>query len=129
MPSVFITHPQDQFIYDKEIAVFECAASGSDLLKINWTRNDEQISNSHYKISTRITNIGRTSVLEVMKATADDSGVYRCAAINADHEIISKPAELLSKIAFCDKLCTCDSILFIIQFYHQSIHILIMLQC
>lgn len=93
--SVFTTHPQDQFIHNNEDAVFECAANGSESLMINWTRNDKPIIDSHFYVS----NGTRKSVLEVSKATVDDSGIYQCIATNADNETIaSKPAELLSKI-------------------------------
>ena len=91
--SVFTTHPQDQFIHNNEDAVFECAANGSESLMINWTRNDEPILDLHYFIL----NGTMRSVLEVNKATVDDSGIYQCIAINVDNEIVSKPAELLSK--------------------------------
>ena len=99
--SVFTTHPQDQFIHNKEDAIFECAVNRSESLTINWTRNNEYITpNSHYKTSIKITNEGKISVLELKQATVDDSGVYRCIATNTDnHEtVFSKLAELLSKI-------------------------------
>ena len=92
--SVFTTHPQDQFIHNNEDAVFECAANGSESLMINWTKNDEPILDSQFII---LNSRGR-SVLEVNKATVDDSGIYQCIATNADNEtIVSEPAELLSK--------------------------------
>ena len=94
--SVFTTHPQDQFIYNKEVAVFECAANGSDTLMITWTKNNELIQNSHLH---KITNSGKKSILKIKKATVDSSGVYLCVATNADNEVVvSNPAELLSKI-------------------------------
>ena len=94
--SVFTTHPQDQFINNKEVAVFECAANGSDTLMITWTKNDELIRNSYLN---NITHSGKKSILKIKKATVYDSGVYWCIATNADNEVvISKPAELLSKI-------------------------------
>ena len=93
---MFTTHPQDQFIYNNEDAVFECAANGSESLMISWIRNNELISNSK---SNKIQNDGIKSVLRVKKATADNSGIYWCIATNADNEeVSSKPAELLSKI-------------------------------
>ena len=93
---MFITHPQDQFIYNKKVAMFECVANGSESLNITWTKNNELIKNSHlYKMS----NGRKRSVLKIKKATVDDSGVYWCIATNADNEVvISKTAELLSKI-------------------------------
>ena len=66
--SVFTTHPQDQFIYNNEDAVFECAANGSESMMISWTRNDEPI---HFYKS----NGTGGSILEVNKATVDYSGV------------------------------------------------------
>ena len=91
--SAFTTHPQDQFIHNDDDAVFECAANGSESLMISWTRNDEPILDSHFYVSN-----GTRSVLEVRKATVDDSGIYQCVATNADNEtIVSEPAELLSK--------------------------------
>ena len=94
MSSVFTTHPQDQFIYNNEDAVFECAANGSESMVISWTRNNKPILDSQFII---LNSTGR-SVLEINKATVDDSGIYRCIATNADNEtILSKPAELLSK--------------------------------
>ena len=83
--SVFTTHPQDQFIHNNEDVVFECAANGSESMVINWTRNDEIISNSHYYVS----NGTSRSILEVNKATVDDSGVYQCIATNADNETVA----------------------------------------
>ena len=74
--------------------MFECAANGSESMIINWTRNDEHILFSHFYKSN---GTGR-SILEVNKATVDDSGIYQCIATNADSEtIVSEPAELLSK--------------------------------
>ena len=93
--SVFTTHPQDQFIYNNEDAVFECAANGSESLMISWTRNDKVISISYFCMS----NGTRRSIFKVNKATVDDSGIYQCIATNADNEtVVSKLAELLSKI-------------------------------
>ena len=93
--SVFTTHPQDQFIYSNEDAVFECAANGSESLIISWTRNHGHVSS---KTSNEITNDVRRSVLKVNRATVDDSGIYQCIATNSDNEItLSKQAELLSK--------------------------------
>jgi len=99
--SVFTTHPQDQFIYNKEDAVFECAANGSESLNVSWTRNNENIPNSYSKISINITNGGKRSILKVKEATVNDNGVYQCIATNADNEVVSsKSAELLSKMVF-----------------------------
>ena len=96
--SVFTTHPQDQFIYNNEDAMFECAANGSELLTISWIRNNKLVSKSK---SNKIQNDGMKSVLEVNKATVDNSGFYTCIATNADNEeVSSKPAELLSKIYY-----------------------------
>ena len=93
---MFATHPQDQFIYNNEDAVFECAANGSESLTISWIRNNELISNSK---SNKIQSDGIKSVLKVKKATVDNSGIYWCSVINAvNEEVSSKPAELLSKI-------------------------------
>ena len=92
---MFTTHPQDQYIHNIEDAVFKCAANGSESLTISWTRNDKYISNSK---QIKITEIQKSSVLKVKKATVGDSGVYQCIAINVDNEtVLSKPAELLSK--------------------------------
>ena len=78
--------------------MFECAANGSESLKISWIRNNELISNSK---SNKIQNDGAKSVLKVKKATVDNSGIYWCIATNADNEeVSSKPAELLSKIYY-----------------------------
>ena len=93
--SVFTTHPQDQFIYNNEDAVFECAANGSESLMINWTRNNMYISKLHSYI---ITNYDKRSIFRIKKATIDDSGIYQCSATNTNDEIVfSNPAELLSK--------------------------------
>ena len=93
---MFTTHPQDQFIYNKEDAVFECAANGSDTLMITWTKNNELIQNSHLN---KITHSGKKSILKIKKATEDSSGVYWCIATNADNEVvISNSAELLSTL-------------------------------
>ena len=93
-PTVFTTHPQDQFVYNNEDAVFECAANGSESLMINWTRNDEHILFSHFYKSN---GTGR-SILKVNKATVDDSGIYQCITTNANDEtIMSEPVKLLSK--------------------------------
>jgi len=98
---VFTTHPHDQFIYNKEDAVFECAANGSESLNIRWTRNNKNIPSLYPKISIKIENGGNRSVLKVKEATVDDSGVYQCIATNADNEVLSsKSAELLSKMVF-----------------------------
>ena len=95
-PSVFTTHPQDQFINNKEDAVFECAANGSDTLIVTWIKNNKPIKNSHL---IKIIYNGKKSILKIQKATVDSSGVYLCVATNADNEvIISNPAELLSKL-------------------------------
>ena len=98
--SVFATHPQDQFIHINEDAMFECAANGSESLIIHWTRNDGNIvSKSHFKISNKITNGERRSILQVKKSKIADSGFYRCIATNTDNKTASsRPAELLSKI-------------------------------
>ena len=96
--SVFTTHPQNQFIYNNEDAVFECAANGSESLTISWIRNNKLVSNSK---SNKIQNDVTKSVLKVKKATVGDSGIYQCIATNADNEeVSSKPAELLSKIYY-----------------------------
>ena len=76
--------------------MFECAANGSESLMISWIRNSEDISNSK---SNKIQNSQMTSTLKIKKVTVDDSGIYQCIATNADNEeVLSKPAELLSKI-------------------------------
>ena len=94
--SIFTTHPQDQFIYNKEDAVFECAANGSESLIITWSKNNELIQNSHLY---QIINDRKRSILKIKKATVDDMGVYWCIATNADNEkVMSNPAKLLSKI-------------------------------
>ena len=116
MPSVFTTHPRDQFIHINEDAVFECVANGSESMTINWTRNVE--TKSRLKVSNEITNSGRRSILKVKKSTIADSGFYWCIATNADKKVVSsKSAELLSKI----KSTTYNIILYhsITQFYHQ----------
>ena len=107
--SLFTTHPQDQFIHINEDAMFECVANGSESLTISWTRNDGyNISKSHFKISSEITNGGRRSILKVKKSRIADSGFYRCIATNADSNILSsEQAELLSKIM----LTNCNIIL------------------
>ena len=93
-PTVFTTHPQDQFVYNNEDAVFKCAANGSESLMISWTRNNEHILFSHFYKSN---STGR-SILKVNKATVDDSGIYQCIATNANDEtIMSEPVKLLSK--------------------------------
>ena len=93
--SVFITHPQDQFIHINEDAVFECVANGSESLTINWTRSVE--TSSRLKTSNIITNGGKRSILQVKKSRIADSGFYWCIATNADNKVVSsKPAELLS---------------------------------
>ena len=95
--SIFITHPQDQFIHINEDAVFECVANGSESLTINWTKNVE--TKSRLKVSNKITNSGRRSILKVKKSRIADSGFYQCIATNADNKVVSsKAAELLSKI-------------------------------
>ena len=97
--SVFTTHPQNQFIYNNEDAVFECAANGSESLMISWARNNEHILNSY---TNKTQNGIKRSGIKIKKATVNDSGIYRCIAINADNEeVSSKPAELLSKIRVC----------------------------
>ena len=89
---MFTTHPQDQFIYNNEEAVFECAASGSESLTIIWIKNRSYIQNSHFSSS------GKKSILKIKNAKVQDSGVYQCTATNADNETVSsKPAELLSE--------------------------------
>ena len=104
--SLFTTHPQDQFIHINEDAMFECVANGSESLTISWTKNDRHnISKSHFKISNKITNDGRRSILKIKRAKIADSGFYRCIATNADNKIVSsKQAELLSKIMSANKL-------------------------
>ena len=80
--------------------MFECAANGSESLMINWTRNDQPILFSHFYKSN---GTGR-SILEVNKATVDDSGIYQCIATNANDEtIVSETAELLSKAVIRNK--------------------------
>ena len=104
--SLFTTHPQDQFIHINEDAMFECAANGSESLTINWIRNDgHDISKSRFKISSKITNGRRRSILTIKKSRTADSGFYWCIATNADNKILSsKQAELLSKIISANKL-------------------------
>ena len=102
--------------------MFECVANGSESLTISWGRNVE--TSSRLKISNEITNSGRRSILKVKKSRIADSGSYWCIATNADNEVVSsEPAELLSKIMSI----TCK-IISIMQFYHQYLQILIMLQ-
>ena len=86
--------------------MFECVANGSELLIINWTRNDGRIvSKSRFKVSNKITNDGRRSILKVKNSKIADSGFYWCTATNTDNKIVSsKKAELLSKIISANKL-------------------------
>ena len=115
--SAFTTHPQDQFIHNNDDAVFECAANGSESLMISWTRNDEPTLDPHFYVSN-----GARSVLEVRKATVDDSGIYQCVATNADNEtIVSEPAELLSKTVnkVVYNIIANYYFLTCVQFYHQ----------
>ena len=95
----FTTHPQDQFIYINEPAMFECAAKGESLT-ISWTKNDGRVHDalkSH--ILNENTDGGRRSILKVKKSKIADSGYYQCTATNTDNKVVSsKPAELLSKI-------------------------------
>ena len=117
---MFATHPQDQFIHINKDAIFECAANESESLTINWTRNNGHIvSKSHFKISNKITNGERRSILKVKKSKIADSGFYQCIAIIADNKVVSsKSAELLSKII----MLTSSNIIFYLsikQFYHQ----------
>ena len=85
--------------------MFECAANGNESLKIRWTRNNVHVTSSRFRISNEISNSERRSVLTVKRSTIRDSGLYQCAATNADNEmILSKPAELLSKTMSTNKL-------------------------
>ena len=85
--------------------MFECAANGSELLTIRWTRNNIHVTSPRLKISNEITNGEKRSVLTVQRSTIRDSGLYRCVATNADNEMISsKPAELLSKKISANKI-------------------------
>ena len=109
---MFTTHPQDQFIYSNDDAVFKCAANGSESLTISWTRNNEPVQN---KKPNKVTNDMRSSILKVNRATVDDSGIYQCIANNSDNEItLSKPAELLSK---CTVAKTVHNVLFYLLIY------------
>ena len=97
MSFAFTTHPQDQLIYNKDDAVFECVVNENKSFTISWTRNNEYASNLHSGISINITNEGKRSVLQILKATKESIGIYQCIATNVDNETItSKPAELLS---------------------------------
>ena len=97
--------------------MFECAANGSESLIISWIRNNELLSNSK---SNKIQNDGNKSILKIKEATVDNSGIYQCIATNADNEeVLSKPAELLSKIHETIISFNMCLYLFIIQFYHQ----------
>ena len=97
--------------------MFECGAIGGESMIISWIRNDKGISNSHFNIS----NGKSGSILEVSKATVDDGGIYQCIATNADNEtIVSKPAELLSKIV--KRNGTCNYILRYIIMYSSTIN-------
>ena len=97
MSFAFTTHPQDQFISNKDDTVFECTANGNKSFTISWTRNNEYVSYSHSDISINITNEGKRSVLKILKATEENIGIYQCIATDVNNETItSKPAELLS---------------------------------
>ena len=96
--------------------MFECAANGSESLNITWIKNDVHIPDSHL---TEVSHGEKKSVLKVDKATVENSGIYQCIATNANNEtVLSKPAELLSKIT-CLAVTCIAMYFFIIQFYHH----------
>lgn len=62
-----------------ESADFECLVSGTQPIKVLWTKDNKEIkTGGNYKI----TYIGNTAHLRIIKVGKGDSGIYSCLAAN-----------------------------------------------
>ena len=85
-----------QIVNNSEKVTFECFASGSNNLTVNWEKDRNQYTSG--RIKNKVHNDGVNSSLILNRATVDDSGKYRCRVTNVDGmSATSNEAELISK--------------------------------
>ena len=89
-------HPLTQVVNNSEKVTFECFVNGSNNLTVIWERDGNQSTLG--SIKNIVHNDGVNSSLTLYRATVDDSGKYRCRAINDEGKsATSNEAELISK--------------------------------
>lgn len=62
-----------------ESAGFECLVSGTQPIKVLWTKDNKEIKTGG---NYNITYIGNTAHLRIIKVGKGDSGIYACHAAN-----------------------------------------------
>ena len=90
--------PQDQIVYNKQNAIFECFVNGSNSsLTVTWQKNNKQHKSGN--VENIIHSNGVRSILTINTVTLKDAGKYRCRATNVDEKTAeSNEAELISKL-------------------------------
>ena len=91
-PPVFVVPLKGQVAMDGDEVTMTCQVTGKPMPNISWYLNDTNIDKSEDFVITFDQNTGVTSML-IVEAFPEDSGMYKCVAINPAGEAISS-AEL-----------------------------------
>ena len=72
---VAIVSPNTQTLRENQSATFYCSVSGNPKPKVTWTKVDGSLRNSN-------ANLGHGGRLAITHSTFNDSGEYKCTAVN-----------------------------------------------
>ena len=97
---VFWRHPQNHFVNNNKIVMFECFANVSyATINITWEKDRRSYTSGVTQVTTHSNGVSSSLILNT--TTVANSGKYRCRATSTDGDsATSNEAELLS-LSFC----------------------------